>query len=454
MEVTFFIKKTIFKTEVFTTTILFYLVIFLHSELKLYPLFSKNKISQQEFEALFNNAAIGIVTTDHDGNIIHINNFALKQFGYEQSELLGAKIETLIPKRFAKKHVHHRDHYHDSNAHSRPMGVGLDLFAVRKDNTEFPVEVSLSGYTIDDKQYAIAFVSDITIRKRSEEALLKLNAQLEEIVKERTESLSETVAKLEVQIKEAEAKDIQLRKALENEKELNELKSRFVSLASHEFRTPLSTVLSSAYLVTKYTSEEDQPKRERHIERIVSSVNMLTDILNDFLSVGKIEEGKIQVRLTDFNIEDLIKSLISELTFIRKTGQKINYKHKGEAIVWLDNSLLKHIMTNLISNAIKFSPENSPIDITSSNSAQQITIAVKDYGMGISKEDQEHLFERFFRGANVTNIQGTGLGLHIIGKYTELMNGNIDIKSELEKGTEFTITFNKKTTNNENNTTY
>ncbi len=378
----------------------------------------------QEFNALFNNAAIGIIITNQVGEILSINNFGLKQFGYEEKDLEGEKIEILIPQRFRANHIKHRDNYHGKNANSRPMGMGMDLFAVKKDGTEFPVEVSISPYMTVEGQYAIAFISDITIRKQSEQALLDLNAELEQKVNERTQSLSE---------------------ALEKEKELNELKSRFVSMASHEFRTPLSTVLSSAYLLSKYSQTEEQPKRDKHIQRIVSSVNMLNDILNDFLSVGKIEEGRIQVRFAEVNITTLINELLSELQPIYKKGQRIEYNHTGEELAMLDVSLLKHIVMNLLSNAIKFSSEDAVIHISTSNTdGSELTLKVKDNGIGISKEDQEHLFERFFRGANVTNIQGTGLGLHIVAKYAELMNGTIKAESELGEGTEFIITFNLK----------
>ncbi len=403
-----------------------------------------NITTGQAFDALFNNAAIGIITINNTGDIVLVNKFAQKQFGYTEQELLGSKIEMLIPKRYAHKHERHRDGYYNHDDNSRSMGIGMDLFAIKKDGREFPVEVSLSTYTTNENKFAIAFISDITVRKRSEDALIKLNAQLEDLVKARTLDLSDTVLKLENQIKEAKEKDVQLRKSLEKEKELNELKSRFVSLASHEFRTPLSTILSSAYLVSKYVTGEDQGKREKHIDRIVSSVNTLTDILNDFLSVGKIEEGKIQVRMVDFHITELFNALLNELNTILRKGQKITYHHSGETFVYLDPSLLKHIIMNLVSNAIKFSHDNSVIKVSSNCQGNKIAIAVKDTGLGISKDDQQHLFERFFRGANVTNIQGTGLGLHIVARYVELMNGTIEVISDLEKGTEFVITFLNK----------
>lgn len=379
---------------------------------------------KQEFEALFNNAAIGIITVDHEGNIVLINEFALKQFGYLADEIIGKKIEVLIPKRYMQRHEKHRQQYYHDNPHSRPMGTGMDLYAVKKDGREFPVEVSLSTYETEQGMFAIAFVSDISIRKQSENELVKLNAELEQKVQERTQSLSE---------------------ALEKEKDLNELKSRFVSMASHEFRTPLSTILSSAYLLAKYHSTEEQPKRDRHIQRIASSVNTLNDILNDFLSVGKIEEGKIQVRFADVDIEQSIAAIINELQTIIKPGQQINYAHTGERSFFLDATMLKHIVMNLVSNAIKFSPENSSITVKTDNLKHTLTLSVRDEGIGITAEDQQHLFERFFRGENVTNIQGTGLGLHIVAKYAELMNGDIYCDSEIGNGTEFSIIFKEKT---------
>lgn len=376
--------------------------------------------SNHELTALFNNAAIGIIIADDRGQIVQINEFALKQFLYEKEELIGQKIEILIPRRYETRHIQHREKF-GRDAHSRPMGTGMDLFAVKKDNTEFPVEVSLSPYDRDGKKFAIAFVSDISVRKESENALLRLNAELEEKVQERTQSLSD---------------------ALEKEKDLNELKSRFVSMASHEFRTPLSTILSSAYLVSKYVSGDDQPKRDRHIQRIVSSVNMLTDILNDFLSVGKIEEGKMQVRLSEFNLQEFMDHLGAELQPIFKKDQKVSHVHTGPEVVFLDQSLLKHIVMNLVSNAIKFSQEDGVIEIkTGVKDNGDVFLTVKDSGIGIPEEDQEHLFERFFRGTNVVNIQGTGLGLHIVSKYVELMNGEIKCNSKAGEGTEFFINF-------------
>lgn len=384
-------------------------------------------------EALFIHASIGIIVTNEQGEIILANPFMLEQFAYTADELVGEKVEILIPGRFNQKHLQHRENF-ANHLQNRPMGANMDLYGTRKDGTEFPVEVSLCHYSNHTGSFVVAFINNITIRKKAEEEIQRLNDELEDKVEERTHQLSDTLHKLETSKEE-------LGRALNKEKDLNELKSRFVSLASHEFRTPLSTILSSTYLLQKYVTTEEQVKREKHIERIISSVNTLTDILNDFLSVGKIEEGKTIAKPARFNIKEFIIRILGEVKSIQKHGQKIVYKHLAEEIVVMDPSLLKHIVLNLLSNAIKFSPESGTITIISESDNGRLILSVKDEGIGISKEDQTHLFERFFRGTNTTNIQGTGLGLHIVAKYAELMNGTIVCQSLPEKGTEMKLSF-------------
>lgn len=351
------------------------------------------------FDALFNSASIGIIVVNGKGIIDMANKFVHELFHYPDNEMLGLVLEQLIPQRYHQRHVQHRTKYNEQ-PQSRPMGANMILSAQRKDGTEFPVEISLGHFTKDNEKYTIAFIIDITIRKANEE----------------------------------------LTKSLEKEKEVNDLKSRFVSMASHEFRTPLSTILSSISLLAKYTQTEDQPKRDKHVDRIKSSVKTLTDILNEFLSLGKIEEGKIDVHFDTFNLKEFIDLVIYEMSILLKPGQTLVHHHKGELMIYSDSNLLKHVLVNLVSNAIKFSPENAPIEIITQIEASKTLISIIDKGMGIPKEDQVHLFERFFRASNVTNIQGTGLGLHIVGRYVDLIHGAIEYKSELEQGSQFIIT--------------
>lgn len=370
-----------------------------------------------------------------------VNPFAVSLFGYSSAdELEGKHLTVLIPQRFRKNHEHHHVSYM-KDPKTRPMGIGVDLYARTKDDKDIPVEISLAHLSINDKIYVLAFVNDISQRKKMEGELVLLNKELEAKVKERTTSLEATIIQLNDQIKETQRKDVELRAALEKEKELNELKSRFVSVASHEFRTPLSTMLSSVYLLQKYTSTEDQPKREKHIQRIISSVSLLTEILDDFLDVGKIEEGKIVAHFSMFDLTSGMEESVKEMQTICKKGQVIRYEHTGGRFVYLDARMLKHVTLNLLANAIKFSPEDAEITVHSKIADGYTEIVVKDYGIGISVEDQQHIFERFFRATNAVNIQGTGLGLHIVSKYVELMGGNITFTSEPGKGTEFLIHF-------------
>ncbi|WP_460555291.1 PAS domain-containing sensor histidine kinase [Ferruginibacter profundus] len=403
---------------------------------------------KEKFEALFQYASMGILVINDKSEIVLANNFLLSQFGYgSPEELIGKKVEALIPSRYHHNHTKHLSNY-NKKPERRPMGIGKDLYGIKKDGTEFPVEISLSHYGADEGSFAIAFISDITKRKEIENAVLEqkeqladinlkieeLNNDLEQKVELRTQQLQETLVQLQ------DSKE-ELTKALSKEKELSDLKSRFVSMASHEFRTPLSTILSSASLVAKYTETVQQENRDKHIQRIKTSVNNLTDLLNEFLSIGKIEDGKITAHYTQFNIKEMLETVCAEMQNLVKPGQHIQYTHTGDAIVNLDPALLRNVILNLLSNAIKFSPEKGIITIASATKQDEIVITVKDSGIGISKEDQEHLFERFFRGTNASNIQGTGLGLHIVSKYIELMDGQISYTSELEKGTEFIIKF-------------
>lgn len=390
-------------------------------------------MNTKHFEAIFKYSTIGILITDSQGRIIAINPFALKEYGYQQEELLGRTFEMLSAPKLRTSYMKVNDKFFE-NPSVDPLSE-MEFMARRKDGSEFPIEISLGSYLNEGTRYAISFINNISVRMKAISDIKKLNEELETTVQYRTQELTSAVNLLESSKEEVSA-------ALVIEKELSELKSRFLTMASHEFRTPLSTILSSAYLIKKYVTAEEQVKREKHLERIVSSVSMLTGILNDFISMGKIEEGKIQTRLSEFDIEACLGAIVSDIEDSLKKDQTIEYHHDGDACVVLDGSLLKHIVLNLISNASKFSPEGSHIQIRTIFKKSILTLSVKDHGMGISSDDQKHLMERFFRGSNVANIRGTGLGLHIISKYAELMNGVVVCKSELGKGTEFIISFN------------
>lgn len=392
----------------------------------------------ESLNALFEHATEGIIISDKTGKIVRANPSAERLFGYLHGELNGRVIEDLVPRKFKDRHEKERDGY-NKNPHARSMGKNMDLYARRKDDREFPVEISLSYYKTGEETLVIAFIIDITERKKHQENILKLNQDLERKVEERTKVLHEALIELE------NSKE-QLSQSLASEKELNDMKSRFVTMASHEFRTPLSTILSSISLVNKYEHGENTEKVEKHVQRIKSAVTNMTLILNDFLSAEKLEEGKVLVRLEEGNLPGLAKAIISEVQGILKPGQTISYTHEGRPDTCFDQQIMRNILLNLISNAIKFSPENKSIKVVTHITNKEIEIQVADEGMGIPRDEQEHLFERFFRSKNATNIQGTGLGLNIVAKYLEVLNGKIKFESELDKGTAFYITIPIETT--------
>ncbi|MDE3236754.1 MAG: HAMP domain-containing histidine kinase [Bacteroidota bacterium] len=257
-------------------------------------------------------------------------------------------------------------------------------------------------------------------------------------------------------IQELQKKNRDLQRMLDHEKVLNKQKLQLLSMASHELRIPLSTILSSAFLLQRYSiiysHEKQQEQLNTQVGRIIASVQTLSTTLNNFMGLHAIGEGKITPYYSLFNLSDLIGCLLKDVKVTQKKGQRIAYQHSGNTLIYLDSSLLKNIVLNLVNNAIKFSPPGSTIKIETNTSATSLILKVADNGIGISKDNQQHLFEQFYRCENTSSIQGTGLGLFIVKSYTEAMNGIIQCQSDIDKGCTFTLTFNLKTKANLLNT--
>lgn len=227
---------------------------------------------------------------------------------------------------------------------------------------------------------------------------------------------------------------------LQNEKELNILKSRFVTMASHEFRSPLTTILTSSFLLEHYTGTKLEQERKKHLDRIRRAVHGMTELLNDFLSIAKLEEGKVKVLLDVLDLPSFFEEFLQEITLLKKDGQEIEFKWEGNLNRFrTDKQLLKNILMNLISNAIKYSPPSGNIELSVVEEHHQICIQVRDYGIGIPEEEQKHIYKRFFRAHNAAQIQGTGLGLNLIRKYVKLLKGNIAFTSSENQGTTFKV---------------
>ncbi|MFC6224975.1 ATP-binding protein [Hymenobacter artigasi] len=394
--------------------------------------------SVRRFEAVFTNATLGIIVCDRPGRMVSVNARAGQLFGYSPAELLGQQIEMLVPDAASRHHAQLRESY-NADPQVRNMGHDRPLAGQRRDGSTFPVEASLSYFYLDEELYVVAYILDLTAKQAAEQELrtqhqrvARLNAELEQKVIDRTNALMVTLEQLE-------KRGDELALALQAEQELGELKSRFVSMASHEFRTPLTAVLTSADLIAEFPGGHQQAQRLKYVAHIRTSVQHLNTILEEFLSVGRIEEGKIEAHPGNLNLTSLVRDTVADVQGLLKTGQTIDWQVHCPIPVRLDASLLRKILMNLLSNSLKYSAENSVITVRASCQPRELTITVQDQGVGISTEDQAHLFEQFFRAPNVVGVPGTGLGLYIIAKYLELMGGTIDLHSVLDEGTLVTI---------------
>ena len=283
----------------------------------------------------------------------------------------------------------------------------------RKNGTTYPVEVHLQLSNLGEKAVFVAIILDITDRKNYTE-------KLENKVEERTE---------------------QLKVALSKEKELNELKTQFLSLVSHEFKTPLSGILTSSVLLSKYTLSDQQQKRDKHIKIIADKVQFLNSILNDFLSLERLEAGKLNYNFSHFKLSKVIDEVIYNANMLLKKGQSIKYPDDiDDFSLFQDEKSITIILSNLVYNAIAYSQEDKTIAILVTQNDTETTIKIKDDGIGIPIKDQNNIFDRYYRAENVSTIQGTGIGLNIVKSHLENLGGTINFKSKENSGTTFTIT--------------
>ncbi|RZK55968.1 MAG: PAS domain S-box protein [Pedobacter sp.] len=384
--------------------------------------------------AIIENAIDGIITIDDRGTIEHINSAALTLFGYEKDELVGKNVSALMPQPDKKKHDGYIANYNETGKR-HIIGIGREVYGQRKDGTTFPFRLGVSEVKFSDRKIFTGFIHDLSRQKDDEKRIKSYTEELEAKIKERTQDLVKLINELESAKEHVSA-------LFEKERELNQLKTRFVSMASHEFRTPLSSIQLSASLIDKYTVKNDVANVEKHTGKIKNSINNLTTILNDFLSLEKLEAGRVEANPTAFNIIAFAEEITEEMQLISKQNQLIVYEHKGNtADVFIDLNLLKNCIINLISNAIKYSGENTMIQFNSTVSDGELIIEVIDNGIGIPDVDQNSLFEPFFRAHNTGDIPGTGLGLNIVKRYVGLMNGEVSCQSAQNVGTTFTLVF-------------
>lgn len=369
------------------------------------------KQDQEVFNILLNSVIEGVVIVDEHQTIVEVNSATETLFKYQSKELLKQPLDILIPKQYHTKHNEHFKNFSKKKRH-RKMADSTDIFGAKKGGESFPVEVSLSPFTIYGSKYIMAIISDITEKKNYTE-------KLEKTVEIRTE---------------------ELKTALATEKELNELKTKFLSMVSHEFKTPLSGILTSTMLLSKYKLSEQQSKREKHIKTITDKVQYLNTILNDFLSVEKLEKGKIKYKFTTFKLSKVLNEVIYNANMLLKEGQHINYPENIDDIsLYQDEKIVELALSNIIYNAIKYSLENATIDIKIEQDDSTTILKIIDNGIGIPKKDQKNIFNRYFRAENALLMHGTGIGLNIAKDHIENLNGTITFKSIENKGSTFII---------------
>jgi PAS domain S-box-containing protein len=422
-----------------------------------------------------------IIVIDQKGIIIQCNKMLENILGYTPEEVIGNNIGVLMENETS---ANHNTYLNSNDKHIRILGKEREIVGVHKDGTKVRLLINISQFEDHEQTYYAGILRNFTNEvnnsvtakrnKELEEELRKKDLQIEQtisdlyslylnakkaeeqelrnknkILESAIKELNENKTKLEHEIfekKQAEERLLiiqdEIKAALEKEKELNDLKSKFISIASHEFRTPLTTILSSTNLIGRYLQPDILEKTEKHINRIISSVRNLTQILEDFLSLTKFDEGKINAQMQELNIIDLIKVCIEEVNVFSKKDQEFIFNHNIENPIIVSNvQSLKNVFINLLSNAVKYSFEGSKIYIHIYNDDETLYASVRDEGIGIPTNQKEYLFQRFFRADNAINIQGTGLGLFIVKKYLESLNGSINFESEEGKGTQFNISF-------------
>lgn len=398
------------------------------------------------FDTLFEAVSEAVIVVDEFQKITVVNSSAQQMFGYSKDELINEHLEILIPQKYKSNHGSHFKSFLGTKE-KRQMGKGRDLYAVNKEGDVFPIEAGLNPLEIQGEKYIMALIIDISLRKHQELEILELNTKLENKVKERTRNLKTTVDELEKINKELDKEnkkrieaEQKAKVALKKERELNELKTKFLSLVSHEFKTPLSGILTSSMLLAKYKLTEQQDKREKHLSIINNKVHYLNNILNDFLSIEKLEKGEVKYNLTNFSLTGIINETIQSLNLIVKKGQKVIVESAiEEDELYQDPKIIGLALSNLLSNAIKYSPEETTIKLVVTQSNGVSTIQVIDEGFGIPEKDQKNIFQRYFRAENVLLNEGTGIGLNIVKSHLENLGGTITFVSEENKGSTFTV---------------
>ena len=403
------------------------------------------QLNSNIFEKLFDSIPEAVLIVNDKQQLVSLNIGSEKLFGYKKNEIINKPFCILTPKKF---HSFHSDFFETYiNSSNNDDFKTYNLLGLTKNEKTFIAEIKLNKFKVENTTYIIGLVSEISERKKSEKKITMLNTQLEGIVKKRTAELSKSIDKLKVLNKNLETEikkriegEIKIKNALKKEKELNELKTKFLSMVSHEFKTPLSGILTSNMLLSKYKLNNQQDKRDKHISIIANKVHYLNNILNDFLSLERLNSNKVTYKFSTFNLSKIINEVVYNANMLLKRGQKINIPNNiDEFILYQDEMFLELALTNLINNAVKYSPQNSDIDIEVKTNDKSLEFKIIDHGIGIPEKDHKFIFNRYFRAENALNSQGTGIGLNIVKSHLENLGGSIQFSSKENEGSTFTF---------------
>ncbi|MBD2256699.1 PAS domain S-box protein [Pseudanabaena sp. FACHB-2040] len=377
---------------------------------------------RRQHQLILNAIGEGVYGVDLQGLATFVNPAATQMIGWEAAELIGQSMHKVLHHSHPDRSPYPREQcpiyaaFQDGIIHR----VSEEVFW-RKDGTSFPVEY-LSTPMRDEQGNLIGAVvtfRDITQRKWAEAVLQRTNEELEQRVRDRT---------------------VELRQANEQLKELSELRSRVVSMVCHEFRNPLNNILLSVSSMGRYSDQLTPDQKEKYLLGITDNVERMTQMIDAILLIGKVETKGIEVRPSSFDLVAFCRDLAAELE-PEPEHRRIQFACRSKQLpVTLDKQMLRSILTNILSNSIRYSPAHSPIQFRISKRNQHATFQIKDQGIGIPPEDLPYLFEPFHRGRNVSNIAGTGLGLNIVKRFLDLQHGTVKVDSQVGSGTTFTIT--------------
>ena len=402
--------------------------------------------NQDIFNILFEAIPEGALIVNEKQTIVAANFSAEKMFGYNKGALANQNLNILVPLKYQTNQKIQFTNFL-RNGSIRKIDPELSLYGITKNNKRFPIEIGLNRFNINNKTFVMALIIDVTVRKETERKIDKFKSQLEETITDRTAELKNTIRQLKdinldfrKEIKKRIKAENKIKNTLNKERELNELKTKFLSLVSHEFKTPLSGILTSSMLLKKYQLKKQQDKRNKHIETITKKVHHLNNILNDFLSIERLDSSNVNYKLTTFNLNKIISEVVYNANMLLKSGQRINISPNiDDYVLYQDERILELILSNLLYNAIKYSLENTTIDLEVYQNNQNTIFKLTDEGIGIPKKDQKFIFNRYFRAENVLNTQGTGIGLNIVKTHIENLGGSISFTSEENKGSVFTV---------------